>query len=73
MKNNGIRNEYLFIEALNNKKLSEVNFLLQELIVYLFPYIKKDTVIECYKNIEYEKGDICIKVGTKIKYISIKM
>ena len=73
MKNNGIRNEYMFIQALNDKKINEINFLLQELILYLFPHIRKDTVIKCYKNIEYEKGDICIKVGMKVKYISIKM
>ncbi|MBQ9071903.1 MAG: hypothetical protein IJY25_01950 [Bacilli bacterium] len=39
----------------------------------MFPHIKQDTIIKSYKNVEYEKGDICIKVGNKIKYISIKM
>lgn len=73
MKNNGIRNEYIFIEKINNRKLNELSFLLQELILFLFPNIKQDSIIKCYKNIEYEKGDICIKVGYKIKYISIKM
>lgn len=73
MKNNGIKNEYLFIEKLNNKRLRELNFLLQELILYLFPNIKDDDIIYCCKNIEYEKPDICVKVGKKIKYISIKM
>lgn len=73
MKNHGVRNEYRFIDAINGKKLNELSFLLQELILFLFPYIKKDTLIKCYKNLEYEKGDICIKVGCKVKYISIKM
>lgn len=73
MKNNGIRNEYLFIEALNNKRLDELNFLQQELILYLFPNIKDGDIISCCKNVDYEKPDICIKVGRKIKYISIKM
>ena len=73
MKNNGIKNEYNFIEQLNNKTLNELSFLLQELILFLFPYIKKDSIIKCYKNIEYEKGDICVKVGYRVKYISIKM
>lgn len=41
--------------------------------MYLFPNIKKDDIIYCYKNVEYEKPDICIRVGRKIKYISIKM
>lgn len=30
-------------------------------------------MIKCYKNIEYEKGDICIRIGNKKRYISIKM
>ena len=72
MKNQGIRNEYLFAEAINNKKINELTFLLQELILFLFPY-KKTMVIKCYKNIEYEKEDIVIQVGSKKKYISIKM
>ena len=73
MGNSGIRNEYVFIDNIHGKTLRELNFLLQELILYLFPNCNNNTVIECYKNIEYEKGDICIKVGEKIKYVSIKM
>ena len=73
LKNYGVRNEYLFIEQINNKKLGELTFLIQELILFLFPYIKKDSIIKCYKNIEYEKGDIVIQVGCIKKYVSIKM
>lgn len=73
MKNHGIRNEYLFIEAINDKKINELPFLLQELIIFLFPYIKEDMIIKCHKNIEYEKGDIVIQIGCRKKYISIKM
>lgn len=73
MKNFGIRNEYAFIEAIDKKRLSELSFLLQELILFLFPHIKDYSVIKCYKNIEYEKGDIVIQVGCIKKYISIKM
>ena len=73
MKNLGHKNEYDFMKALNNKKLDEIGFLLQELILFLFPNIKPNSIIYCYKNIEYEKGDICVRVGNIIKYISIKM
>ena len=72
MKNNGLRNEYLFIKSITGKKLCELNFLLQELILYLFPYITNKNTIYCYKNNYYEKGDICIRVRNKIKYVSIK-
>lgn len=73
MRNMGHKNEYDFMSEINNKKLNELNFLLQELILFLFPNINSSTIIYCYKNVEYEKGDICIRVGNKIKYISIKM
>ena len=73
LKNHGIRNEYLFIEQIKNKKLNELSFLLQEMILFLFPFIKNDSIIRCYKNIDYEKGDIVIQVGHIKKYVSIKM
>ena len=73
MKNQGIKNEYLFIKKLNNKKLNELSFLLQELVLFLFPYIKKESIIKCYKHIDYEKADIVIQVGNIKRYVSIKM
>ena len=73
MKNQGIKNEYCFIKEINGKSLNELSFLLQELILFLFPCIKGYSIIKCYKNIEYEKGDIVIQVSEIKKYISIKM
>jgi len=73
IRNHGIKNEYLFIQNINNKKFRNLNILLQELMRYLFPIIDKNDVINCYKNIEYEKGDICIKLNNQKKYVSIKM
>ena len=72
MKNNGINNEYAFIKKINNKRVNELSFLLQELIYMLFPKINNNSMIKCFKNKKYEKSDICIKVGIKYKYISIK-
>lgn len=73
MKNKGLQNEYWFINAINNKKLNELSFLLQDLILFLFPNIDQNQKIVCYKNIYYEKADICIKVGNITKYVGIKM
>lgn len=73
MKNLGHKNEHDFVNALNGKKVCELDFLLQELVLFLFPSVKYNSVVYCYKNVEYEKGDICIKVGYRVKYISIKM
>lgn len=69
----GKKNEYLFIDELEGKKINELNYLLRDMILYLFPNIKDNDIINCYKNVEYEKADICIKVGNKIKYASIKI
>ena len=73
LRNHGIRNEYLFIQNINNRKFRNLNILLQELVEYLFPDVKNDDIIKCYKNIEYEKGDICIIHENKKKFVSIKM
>ena len=73
LKNHGIRNEYLFVQNINNKKFRNLNFLLQDLVKYLFPEVEKNDVLKCYKNVEYEKGDICIKLNGNVKYVSIKM
>lgn len=72
MRNDGIKNEYLFIEKLNNKRIRELNFLLQEFIYDIFDDVTCNSIIRCSKNVDYEKGDICIKIGSRIKYVSIK-
>ena len=43
------------------------------MILFLFLHIKYNSTIKCYKNVDYEKGDIVIQVGYIKKYISIKM
>lgn len=43
------------------------------MILFLFPNVNLNSVVHCYKNVEYEKGDICIKVLDEVKYVSIKM
>ena len=67
------KNVYDFIQSINNKKDNELSFLLQNLVEFLFPNVCKNYVVYCYKNVGYEKGDICIRVRSKIKDVSIKM
>ena len=73
LKNHGIRNEYLFVHNINGRKFRYLNFLLQDLVKYLFPQIQKNDILKCYKNVDYEKGDICIEFDGVVKYVSIKM
>lgn len=73
LNNLGVQNEFNFIKEINKKKYSELNILLQELILHLFPCINGNEIINCYKNKGYEKGDICIRINDSKKYISIKM
>lgn len=72
MKNDGKRNEYLFIYKLNNKRVSELDYLLRDMIESIFDDINPSDIIKCFKLFEYEKPDICIVVKNQKKYISIK-
>lgn len=72
MKNDGVINEYLFNKEINGKRFNELPYLIQEMILILYPKIKLNSSIKCFKNLEYEKGDIVIQVGYVRKYVSIK-
>lgn len=50
-----------------------MNFLLQEFIYDIFNDVNCNSVVRCSKNVDYEKGDICIKIGSKVRFISIKI
>lgn len=50
-----------------------MDFLLQEFIYDIFENVTCNSVVRCNKNVDYEKGDICIKIGSKVRYVSIKM
>ena len=70
---NGKNNEFNFVLAINRKKITEINVLLQELIRVLFPEITPSSEIKAWKNHYKQKTDVLIKVGNTIKKISIKM
>lgn len=72
LKNDGIKNEYEFILKLNNKRVYELNYLLQEFIRDIFPNCIRNSIVRCKKGIDYEKVDIIISIGSNSKNISIK-
>lgn len=72
LKNDGIKNEYEFILKLNNKRVYELNYLLQEFIRDIFPNCTRNSIVRCKKGIDYEKVDIIISIGSNSKNISIK-
>lgn len=72
MKNDGVKNEYEFILKLNNKRIYELDYLLQEFIQDIFPNCTRNSIVRCKKGIDYEKVDIIISIGSKSKNISIK-
>lgn len=71
--NEGILNEYVFINNINNKKYKETNILVQELLKYIYPWIKEDDIIIAYKYGKYAKTDIVLSVRNIKKGLSIKM
>ena len=73
MKNDGYKNEYDFVLAINNKKVNELNPLLKSLIKGIFYKINDNDLIKCWRNHLKQKSDIMIKIGPAIKGVSIKM
>lgn len=71
--NKGIRNELDFISKLNNKRVSELDFLLQDMIYSLFPNTTGESVVNCKKGNNYEKTDISISINNSVKNISLKL
>lgn len=69
---NGYKNEFDFINYLNNKKFEEINILMQEVIQHLFPNIKNDDTIIAYKYGRYAKADFVISINGEKHGISIK-
>lgn len=70
--NNGYKNEFEFIDYLNNKKYSQINPLMQDMLKSLYPNIKDHDIIKAYKYGKFAKADIVIEVNEILKGISIK-
>ncbi len=69
---NGFDNEFTFVMALNNKKIKDINPLLQNVIYEIFDNVYCEDIIKCWRNHKKQKSDIFIKINNVIKGISIK-
>ena len=69
----GYNNEFNFVLAINNKKKSELDPLLNDLIYYLFGNLSDEVVLKAWRNHEKQKTDVFIKANGIMKGISIKM
>ena len=72
---NGYNNEFAFVLAVNNKKVSELNPLLFDLIIAIFKNenISEDSLIKSWKNHYKQKTDVFIKINNVSKRVSIKV
>lgn len=70
--NTGYETEISFIEYLDCKKYEELNPLMQDLIMCLYPNIKPKDIIYATKYGRYAKTDIVISVRNKKRGISLK-
>lgn len=73
IRNNGIKNEYDFVEMFNSKHLEELDNNSQMFLCELFDgEINNDEQIKSWKNKCMQKADIFIKYKNRIKSISLK-
>lgn len=72
LTNLGIKNEIIFVNYLNKKKVGQLNPLFRDLIDELFDCHENDEV-KCWKNDLPQKADIFIAINNQVKGISIKM
>ncbi len=73
MKNDGVQNEYEFVELFNGKYLREFDERTQTFLKELFGnVISDDKIIVSWKNRVMQKADIFIKCNNVIKGISLK-
>ena len=73
IKNNGIQNEYDFVEMFNGKYLKELDSNSQKFLKELFnSEIISDEPIKSWKNKYMQKADIFVRYKNYIKSISLK-
>lgn len=71
--NNGIQNEYDFVDLFNNKYLYQLDINSQHFLMELFENnINSDEKIISWKNRDVQKTDIFIKFNNYVKNISLK-
>ena len=65
-------NWFFIFKVINNSYINELNPILQDLIICLFPNIQNNDIIHAKKYGKYAKTDIVISVNDVNKGISIK-
>ncbi|HPF83072.1 MAG TPA: hypothetical protein PLV83_02755 [Bacilli bacterium] len=73
MINKGVKNEIIFVNYIDNKRVGELNLLFQEMLFDLFENITKDDIVYCTKNQKPEKTDIFITIKNVQKRVSLKI
>lgn len=68
----GYQNELNFIDELNNKEVGQLNPILHDLIMALYPEAKEIDLIKAKKYGRYAKTDIVISIRNKRKGLSLK-
>ena len=63
----------MFVLALNNKKVKDLDPMLSDLVHSIFYSIQENDIIKCWRNHYDQKTDILIKIGKAIRGVSIKM
>lgn len=69
----GYKNEYLIVDALNNKTYGQVSKYWKENLTKMFGPLKYKDIIKCEKCDRYLKEDILITVRDVTKHVSIKI
>lgn len=72
MGQDGFENENLMLEALNNKKFSELNDNLKEMVTEIDKNISPNTILKAHKKAGVNKTDLIIEVNGLDYNISIK-
>lgn len=72
MANNGIKNEYEIVDAINNKKVSELSQNFQFILKKIYGVLDQDAVITAERVANHTKPDIWVEYKGIRKYISIK-
>lgn len=67
-----LRNEDMFVDSLNNSKVSELSQNLHYMIVHMFDHVKEDDLILCSHVPGFQKPDIKITINNVTKYVSLK-
>lgn len=68
----GFQNETNIIDALNNKKITELNTNLKKFIKFLFPDIDNNSIISAISGKKGQKPDLIIEINNTKKYVSVK-